>query len=368
MAVDNTKQHSKNYCSSFLFEFSVYFFQGVRYYSYIMTEQEHPFSWKALSRIVIVGFLVMLAWRAIDVFVNILISLILATAYYPVVKTFTKKLPRLIGTILAFVVLVIPFILIGVYVIPPLVSQLPDFLTAFHGILNSFTFLPADVRSFDPILYISQNTSYLVASTPTIFLSVFSAVTIFFMTFYLSLDHERLVDLFLSFFSKGEKPKVKGILAEIARVSGLYIRGNLFISLICGSVLFIALLILGVPFAAPLAIFAGIVDLLPLIGSTLGSLPAIIIALSLSPFQGLVVLIVHLIYQQTENNILSPTIYNKQLDISPAFVFFSIVIGAGLFGMLGAFLAIPVAAIIPSVVRYASDYSKRHEHTVATHE
>jgi predicted PurR-regulated permease PerM len=97
-------------------------------------------------------------------------------------------------------------------------------------------------------------------------------------------------------------------------------------------------------------------DLLPLVGSTIGALPAVVIAFTVSPLTGILVLILHLAYQQTENAIISPAIYNKALNLSPALGFLSVVIGGGLFGIIGAFLALPVAASIPVILHFAHEY------------
>jgi len=139
---------------------------------------------------------------------------------------------------------------------------------------------------------------------------------------------------------------------ELTRINGQYIRGNLLISLICGIIIFFGLLILHVPFAASLALFAAITDLLPLIGGIVGAAPAVIIGFAVSPVIGLLVLALFLIYQMIENNILSPNVYNQALDISPALSFIAVIVGASLFGMLGAFIALPVAASIPTIIKY----------------
>ena len=319
-----------------------------------------PFSWKSIGRIILASILVFLAWKALGVFVDILIAAILASAYYPVTRTFKKQLPRLPATILAFLLLLIPFALVGVFIIPSLVRQSPSIALTLHAILSNLTFLPDAIRNFDVTSYLSQHATTLLASTPSAILGIISVGTVYFLMFYLTLDHERLVEFFLDLFPKREHDRIKGTLDEVARVNGQYIRGNLYISLICSAILFFGLVLLGVPFALPLAIFAGIMDLLPLIGSTLGSIPALIISFSMSPFTGFAVLILHLLYQQAENAIISPAIYNKALNLSPALSFISVIVGAGLFGILGAFLALPFAASIPAMVRYANDYSHRH--------
>ena len=166
--------------------------------------------------------------------------------------------------------------------------------------------------------------------------------------------------LFLELFPDQEKKKVQGMLTEIAQVNGQYIRGNIIISIICMVVTFAGLVALNIPYALPLAIFAGILDLLPLVGASIGAIPAIIFGFAISPTKGVLVIILNVLYQQLENGIISPLIYNKALHISPALSFLAVVIGGGLFGILGAFLALPIAASIPAMIKYVHGYSERN--------
>ena len=150
-------------------------------------------------------------------------------------------------------------------------------------------------------------------------------------------------------------------MAYIGDVTGRYISGNLLISLICIVVVGVGLVALHVPYAVPLALFAGLLDLLPLVGSTIGAIPAVIIAFSVSPSTGFLAIILYIAYQQIESAFISPIIYNKALNLSSAVGFLSVIVGASLFGVLGAFLALPFAASIPVLVRYQKAYSKRHQ-------
>ena len=189
---------------------------------------------------------------------------------------------------------------------------------------------------------------------------IIDVITVIVLTFYFIYDADRLLKLFLDIFPYKEKNKLKGILGKVADVTGEYIRGNVIISIISSVVVFLGLTIIGVPFALPLSIFSGVMDLLPLVGSTIGAIPALLIAFSLSPLSGLFVIILFLIYQQVENVFISPIIYNKALNLYPALVFLSVIIGASLFGILGAFLALPIAASIPAVIDYHQNYKDRH--------
>lgn len=325
-----------------------------------MTEHEHPFSWQALGRIVVVAVAVYLAWQAIGVFVMILIALIFATAIYPIVRWFNKFMRLVPAAIVVLVMFLVPAILFGYFVLPNLVKETPDLLSNFFNIIRGLNFLPDSVRNFDLSQYISSHSSYLINYTTTVVVTLAEVITVFFLMFYLVIDHERLLSIALYFFPRSERKKIHGMLEEVAVVNGKYIRGNVVISFICGAFIYAGLFLLHIPYALPLAIFAGVVDLLPLVGSTLGALPAVIFAFSISASTGILVIVLHLIYQQLENVVISPAIYNKALNISPALSFLAVIIGGGLFGILGAFLALPLAASIPSMMRYLHDYAERN--------
>lgn len=325
-----------------------------------MTESEHPFSWQALGRIAVAGVLALLVWQAIGVFVYILIAVILATAIYPMVRKINTQLPLVVSAILVLFIILVPVVLFGVFVLPNLIREFPDMFRNFYTIIKTVSFVPDSFKHFDLAQYASQNTAYLWNSTWTLLGSVVSIISVFFLMFYFVIDHERLTSLAIDLFPSSEKKKIRGMLEEVANVNGKYIRGNVIISIICSVIIFAGLVALKVPYALPLAIFAGILDLLPLVGSSIGAIPAIIFAFAISPTKGILVIILHLLYQQFENVVISPVIYNKALHISPALSFLAVVIGAGLFGILGAFLALPIAASIPAMVKYLQGYSERN--------
>ena len=325
-----------------------------------MTENNHPFSWQALGRIIVAGALTVLIWHSAGVFVDILITMILATAIYPLVRGINRHLPLGASAVIVLGLLLVPFILFGIFVLPNLVRELPDMLKNFYVILQRIDFFPQSLKNLNLFEYVSQNSVYLLDSTKIVFNSIVSVMTIFFLMFYFVVDYKRLVALFLELFPDQEKKKIQGMLTEIAQVNGQYIRGNIIISIIFIVITFAGLVALNIPYALPLAIFAGILDLLPLVGASIGALPAIIFGFAISPTKGVLVIILNVLYQQLENGIISPFIYNKALHISPALSFLAVVIGGGLFGILGAFLALPIAASIPAMIKYVHGYSERN--------
>lgn len=326
-----------------------------------MENHEHPFSWEALRRIVILGVVIVLALRLGDIFVDIVVAMVLAAALYPAVQKLNKKLPLMLSILIVLFSLIIPLAAFAYFAIPIFVRELPDFLVTINATVSHLPFAPRSWQNFNIIQYLQSNSSLLLNSTQSIVFGIISAITIAILTFYFTLDFKRLFELFINLIPQGERPKVRNVLAEVAHVTSRYVRGNLLISLICGGVLFVGLYAMGVPYAFPLALFAAIVDLLPLVGGTIGAIPALIIAFGISPLTGFLVLILHLAYQEAENAIISPAIYNKALNLSPALSFLSVIIGGALFGIVGAFLALPLAASLPVILQYKEGYEKRNE-------
>lgn len=145
--------------------------------------------------------------------------------------------------------------------------------------------------------------------------------------------------------------RVQAVLRDCARALTGYVFGNFLISVIAGGATFVALLILDVPFHGVLALWVGFADLIPLVGATLGAVPAVLIAFLNSTTDGIAVLIFFIAYQQFENHVLQVQIMARTVQINQLVVLVSILVGVELFGLLGALLAIPAAGVIQVIVR-----------------
>lgn len=313
---------------------------------------EHTISWRTIIRVIAAGIFVYLIWNLTEVALVVLTAMMLAAAFHPVVTRLRKKMPTALASALVIILLLSPIIVIAFNIIPNLVDQFPVILATVSTILNKTSILPSAIRNIDLNQYTKDIGSYLIHSTSIITNFVTSFITVVFLTFYFLVDSDRLLRLVYDIVPQDYEHKAKNLLSELGRVNGQYIRGNLIISVICGIVIYSGLAILHIPFAGSLALFAALTDLLPLIGAFLGATPAIIIAFSISPTIGLLTLALFVIYQQVENNLLAPNIYTHALDLSPALSFISVIIGASLFGMFGAFIALPIAASIPTIITF----------------
>jgi predicted PurR-regulated permease PerM len=323
-----------------------------------MQTYEHPFSWQALIRIIITGFTLFIAWKAIDIFISILIALIISVALYPIIAKLNKKLPKIVSILSVLLILLIPFGIIITAVIRDFTSEFPNVLHTINSVIQNSSFLANSIGTIHISEYIQNYSGYLLNSTKTIVLTVTSILTVGFMSFYFLFDFENLFSLTQSIFPEKNRLGLKKLLTDLSAVVGGYIRGTVFISFVCGAVIYIGLTLLNVPFALPLAIFAAIMDLLPLVGSTIGSVPALILGFAISPTVGISTALLYIIYQQIENVFIAPIVYNKTLSLSSSLIFLAVVIGGSVFGITGAFLALPVAASIPVILKHRQEYLK----------
>ncbi len=167
------------------------------------------------------------------------------------------------------------------------------------------------------------------------------------------------------------RERVTAVARDCARALTGYVMGNLLISVVAGTLTFIALVVFGVPFAPVLALWTAFADLIPLVGATLGAIPTIGVAFLHSTGAGIGMLIFYVVYQQFENHVLQVVIMSKTVQINQLFVLVSVLIGVELLGFLGALLAIPAAGVIQVIVRDLWDHNAgrwKKEPTIGTEE
>jgi predicted PurR-regulated permease PerM len=180
---------------------------------------------------------------------------------------------------------------------------------------------------------------------------VAAVLTIFVLSYLMVLEAPKVVGGFLALFEERRAERIRRVSHDCAKTVTGYITGNLLISVICGLLTWVTLALTGVPFAALIALFVGIADLIPLVGATLGAVVGIIAAFTQSVTAGIIVVIFFIVYQQVENHLLQPVIFSRTVQLNPLTVLLAVLLAAQLAGILGALLAIPVAAIIQIVVR-----------------
>ena len=178
-----------------------------------------------------------------------------------------------------------------------------------------------------------------------------AGLTIFVLAFLMILQGPQMMATALNVLAPERRERVKRVAGDCARAITGYMAGNLLISVVAGASSFAFLFATGVPFRGVLALWVAFADLIPLVGATLGAIPAVIVAFLHSTFAGVATIVFFVVYQQFENHVLQVTIMSRTVNLNPLAVLVSVICGVELFGILGALLAIPVAGVIQVIVR-----------------
>jgi predicted PurR-regulated permease PerM len=183
-------------------------------------------------------------------------------------------------------------------------------------------------------------------------------LTVFVLAYLMVLEGPKIVDGFINLFAPTTGTRIRRVAGDCAKSVTGYLSGNLVISIVCGVLTYAVLKISGVPFAGLIALFVGIVDLIPLVGATIGGLVAVLAGFLHSVPAGIAVLVFFILYQQLENHLLQPLVFARTVKVNPLTVIIAILIGVELAGILGALLAIPVASIIQVIARDVWDHRR----------
>jgi predicted PurR-regulated permease PerM len=197
----------------------------------------------------------------------------------------------------------------------------------------------------------SSSLRTILGFTKSIASIIFNMLTIGILTIYFLLSLPRTEKIAEGLFTGPRRERNVRILSESLQRIGGYVSGNIAVSIIAGIAAFVALRVIGVPFAAALAIWVAIADLIPSVGATLGALAAVLVAAFSSLGDAIATIIYFIAYQQVENYVIVPRVMRQAVDLSPAAVIVSVLIGGSLEGFAGALLALPIAAAAKVVVR-----------------
>jgi predicted PurR-regulated permease PerM len=328
--------------------------------------------WLKIAATLIAARLVVLVW---PVLILLIISLMLVAAFTPLVRRLQKRLTR--GWAITTVVFGILFLFVGIMavVIPPLFRQarnlltnLPQYLTQAETSLRKMG-IPVQLKSnFD----LTERAASLGPETVNLLLSVFNGVTgvltIVVLTTYFLIEGQKVAGSLLGLLPRHQRLLVRQMFGEIGGQIGDYMRGQLITSALAGLFTYLFLLVLGVREPLALGFVMAVADAVPIVGPLLGTVPAVLMALTKDTTTAVIVMVGFFIYQQVENHIIIPRVYSTTLKMSSSVIIIALLIGGTLMGVLGALLALPTAAAIPVVYRYFHEWRQREEERQAAEE
>ena len=185
---------------------------------------------------------------------------------------------------------------------------------------------------------------------------IIALLTIFVLMIFLLLYGPRFVESGLEQVPEGAKrDRIRHLGNDLLKSVSGWVAGNVLTTVVAAVVSVIVFAILGLQYGALLALWVGIADLIPLVGASLGAIPAMIVAFIDSPTTGIIITVYFIAYQQFENHILQPYVYGKTIQLNPFVVLVSVLIGVELAGFLGALFALPIAGGVSVIVGYATE-------------
>jgi putative heme transporter len=301
----------------------------------------------------IVGVWLFLQLRVIALLV--VVALVFAGTFNPLVEWMERHgLKRVYALILLFVALLVTTFLLIFLTVPPLSEQLaqivrdaPRHREHLIALLQQRDFTAPLARALQNVRLeeaVDRIESYLVGYSPQALKGLGYTVTALVLAFYLLADGKRTQGALYAIVPRDYHMRLARILHNFETIVGGYMRGQLITSAAVGVFTFLLLIICKVPNALSLALFAALVDVIPFVGALLACGPAVLSALAVGLPVGIVVLVALFLYQEFETRILVPRIYGHVLRLSPSAVILALLAGGLLLGIIGALLALPIAA------------------------
>jgi predicted PurR-regulated permease PerM len=293
-----------------------------------------------------------------DLFVWTLAATFLAIALNPLVVRLEARIGRKPAATLVFLGFVVGFIAILAAFVAPFVTQVDKLSTAIPQAISEAQH-NSTVNRLDHRFHIAAHLKQHLDSLPNIVFGAAGRIlggavaisTIFFLTLFLLYELPAIGNVILSQVPPKRRPRVRAAAEHINRNIGGYVAGNLVISLICGVVTTLSLYLLDVPYSLALGVFMAVFDVIPLVGATIGSIVVVASGLIFVDVRTAVILFVIVnVYQQIENHILQPMIYGRTVQLPSLTILVAVLCGGAVLGLVGALLAIPIAATIQAVV------------------
>lgn len=288
----------------------------------------------------------------------VFVAFILMSAFKPWADFLEKyRVPRIVSVLVIYITIIFGIGYGASSILPSLVTQsihlgenLPDYLKSV------VPFLKIDQQIItQQIAPLGEN---VLKVTIGVFTNIITLFTLIIISFYLLIERKNL-QRYLSSLTSEEKVKIWiGIVGKIEEQLGAWVRGQMMLALTIGIATYIGLSIIGIPFTLSLAILAGILEIVPIIGPIISAIPAILVALTASPFLALVTVAVYFIIQQAESHLVVPFVMRKTVGLPPLVTIISLMVGGKIAGIGGALLVIPMVVTAATLV---SEYIKLRE-------
>jgi predicted PurR-regulated permease PerM len=319
----------------------------------------------------IAGVAIMVAalWAAREALMLVYVSALIAMGFAPLVQIIEQprfvraaRLPRWLAALVLYILIVGALAMVALMVIPPLVSQaetlwtkIPNEFNKFQSFLIRYKVMTHRVTLEEAVQNAPTGAGGNAVGTVLVAISsliggIFGMITILILSFYLLLEAHVMFEYFVRFAPAGRRADIAVAAREAVTKVSAWLSAQFLLAGVMGTFAAVGLWLMGVPYFYVIALVAAIGETIPIVGPIIGGITAVGVAISVSPKLALMVGIYFLVLHQLEANVLVPKIMERRVGVSPVAVMVALLIGGALWGLVGAILAIPTAAILSVIV------------------
>ena len=301
-----------------------------------------------------------------DTLITIYISALFAMGISPLVRMIERqrvipigpRLPRWLAILVVYAAVIGVIVTLGMILLPPLIVEaeelwetLPDRVQQVQetlvrlGILRQPITLGEAVRQA-PASGSASAFATIFGAIRNVVGGIFGVISVLLLTFYMLVESREIRSFFVRLFPVHQRKRVALMSDTVTGKVSAWLGGQLMLSLIIGTTSAIGLWVLGVPYVSVLALISAVGEMIPMVGPILAAVPAILVAVTVSPGLAVAVAIFFILQQQLENTVLVPRIMGRQVGLSAVGVIIALGIGSQLLGIVGAILSVPTAAIV----------------------
>ncbi len=290
-----------------------------------------------------------------DLILELFVALLLMVLLDPIIAKLSRfRVPRIVSVLLTYALVIGALAGVVSLILPAVVEQTTSFVEALPGYLSNIGISGGQTSG---VLQGLLNTS--VGSAPgAIFQFTFSVVnnivgilTVLVFALYMLISRDKLEDQLGIFFGETKQKEIAEVVDSLEKRLGGWARGELILMFTIGTATYIGLSLLGLPYTLPLAILAGIFEIVPFLGPIISAIPAVIIGFGISPITGIGVAALVFLIQQLEGYVLVPKVMQKSVGVSPLVTLIALAVGARLAGVVGAIISVPVLITLQVIAK-----------------
>jgi len=316
-------------------------------------------SWSSLFRVLVIGLAIYAAFLMRETISILILALVISTALEPGVDRLEKmKIPRILGTIIIFLVALTILAFVVYTILPITLLELNSLFNNLGGLAEQFLGIssPAQITNFiDTDL---SNLTNLLLSGGVPFLQVLGkllgsvayAIAVLVLSFYLTISRDGVEKFIKSILPEGAEARALQIYRTTRRKIGRWFQAQIVLSLVIGTAVFIGLWIIGIKQNLVLAVIAAVFELVPVVGPIFAGALAVAVSAGESLRLGLYVLFLFLAIQQIENQLLVPLVMKRAVGINPVIILIALLGGAQIAGVIGMLVAIPTAVLLQEIL------------------